>query len=180
MKAQTDIRIKYFVTIFCFMALYLFSLVAHAGEGERKGFLIGFGPRVGYEAGTLDRAFGGFEFRIGAGLSEKFLLYYEGVTDFSHKLHKDYFANDSQIKAQYFLWKNLYGNAGLGLTVGEIDTGTALHQSKLDFVTSAALGYEFRPGKRFFVAPEVGDSYRRIESRNFHSPAFGIHLGWYF
>ncbi len=180
MKSQQKLVVKYFITFSSFALLYLFSLLAHAGEGERKGFLLGFGPRVGYESGTLDRAFGGLEFRIGAGLTENILLYYEGVADFTTKANKDYFANDSQVKAQYFIWNNLYANVGAGLTVGQIDTGSAIYQSKVGFVTSAALGYEFRPGKRFFVAPEVGYSYRRIESKNFHSPALGVHLGWYF
>lgn len=180
MNAQYSLSFKKIITLISFAFLYFFSLTAQAGEGEHKGFLIGFGPRVGYEAGYLDKAFGGFEFRIGAGLNEKFLLYYEGVSDFSRKNGRDYFAYDSQAKAQYFLWENLYANAGLGFSVGEVDNGRAIYQTKTGFVASAALGYEFRPTKRFVVAPEVGYSYRRIESKNFSSPAFAVHLGWYF
>ena len=165
--------------------LFLLLLVPSLGFGDeefshRKGFLIGFGPLVGYETNDLQRWMGGGEFRIGGGITDKILLYYEGSFAMTSLHSKTFDFDDNQVKAQFFLWKNLYLNFGVGATIGETSEGKTTTETDVGFITSAGFGNEFRLKRRFFVSPEATLSYRRIEKNNYIMPGLIFHMGWYF
>ena len=88
----------------CIGLLLSVSDVAGAKElAGRKGFLIGLGPTLGGETNTIKQIAGGARFRMGGGLSEKVLLYWDSSYFFTRKNRLDYDIVQEQVKAQYFI-----------------------------------------------------------------------------
>ncbi len=167
--------VMFFVVLMMFVAT-----LAQAGEGERKGFLIGVGPHIGYEAKSFKNVTGGAEFRIGGGFNEQWLLYLEGAFSATKKYGLGLWVFDTQAKTQFFFFKDLYANLGVGFADGEVDSSIGTYSSKFGFSSSAGIGYEFRLTKLFCMSPEVQVYYRRIEGVNLIEPMLNLHLGWYF
>lgn len=172
--------------VIIFLAVFVLTgaTMAYAGEGERKGFLIGLGPHIGYEANTFKKVTGGAEFRIGGGFNEEWLLYLEGAFSMTRKSSTNLWVYDTLAKGQWFFYEDAYANLGAGFTEGEADctiAGAAVtYETKLGFVGSGGFGYEFRLADHFVMAPEIQVHYRRLESKNYIEPMFNLHMGWYF
>lgn len=147
---------------------------------QRKGFLIGLSPIFGGETNRIKRVGGGFGFRIGGGLSERVLLYYDDIAVFTKKNGASYGLYSGQAMGQFFLYDNLYTNVGVGFSFGDVSQNNITTESKIGFGTSVGLGYEFRVTKRFIIAPEATLGYHRIEKINYVTPLGRIHFGWYF
>jgi len=162
--------------------------VAQATEfAPRKGFLIGLGPTVGGETNAIKQVVGGARFRLGGGLNESLLIYWDSSYFFTRKNGLDYDVVQEQAKVQYFVYDNFYVNLGGGFSNGSVSdsstTGgviTTIEKSKFGFVIGGGAGYEFRLTKHFVMAPEVTFDYNRIHGLNYYLPAVYLHLGWYF
>ncbi len=170
------------------MVLVLNLNVAEAKEfADRKGLLIGLGPTVGGETNSIKQVVGGARFRLGGGLNEKFLLYWDSSYLTTRKDGLDYDVVQEQARAQYFFFDNFYGTLGGGFVDGSISQSstsggvtTTVSKSKFGFVVGGGAGYEFRLTKHFVMAPEVTFDYDRIKGTNYYIPAAYLHLGWYF
>lgn len=168
------------VCIVFVLAAVLLGTVASAEQAERKGFLIGLGPKVGYEMQSdIKKVSGGMELRIGGGINEKFLLYYEGTSMWTRKDGVNLYFYDTLAKAQYFVYEDLYVNAGGGWSIGRAEY-SGLAASKNGWVANGGVGYEFRLTDKFFLAPEAQFTFRRINGYNFNEPSAMVHCGWYF
>lgn len=151
-------------------------------HSSRQGlYLSGIGS-LGSELLQTKRLSVGAGMRIGGGITENFVLYVEGrggLIDQSSLRNLLLF--DAQLKGQYYFWDGLYANLGAGIATGRVQTLTLLLSSiKTGFGISGGVGYEFRVGKRFFVAPEMQVRYHYIGSTHYLSPAIGGQLGWHF
>lgn len=149
-------------------------------QKDRKGFFLGFGPYVGGEVNEIEQVAGGLEFRIGAGITDKTLIYAENNFVATNKYFLNYFAYDLQVKAQHFFYEGFYANLGAGFSVGNVSFSTISLITKAGFSASGGLGYEFRLGKRFAIGPEVAVYYRRLGGFNYVVPAGILHMNWYF
>ncbi len=199
MKKIVELR-SYFL-LCCFLFVFLFSSLGQAAAkstkgtsltknkfNDRKGFLIGVGPILGGEVNTVDQVGGGLELRVGYGFNERYLLYYEGDTFFTQKSGVSYFFEDVQAKGQAFIWKNLYGDLGLGFTIGNQKVegvnffGNNVDESttSVGFVLSFGIGYEFRLTRYFSISPEFAFNYRHVGGLNFVTPGLIVNCGWYF
>ena len=123
---------------------------------------------------------------MGAGLSEKLLLYWDSSYFYTRKNRLDYDVVQEQAKVQYFIIDNFYVDLGGGLANGSISqtsrvggVTTTVTKSKFGFVIGGSAGYEFRLTKHFVMSPEVTFDYDRIKGVNYYIPAAYLHLGWY-
>lgn len=156
---------------------------ASTERSSRQGvYLAGFGF-VGSEVLHAKRYSFSEGIRLGGGITEKFILYVEAngsLVDQQAAL-KNLLFFDGQIKGQFYLWKDLYLNLGGGVTIGRQQTAVVLlSKSKTGFGGSGGAGYEFRVGKKFFIAPEASFRYRRLGGLSYLTPEIGGQLGWHF
>ena len=179
-------------TLITLSSLTMLTATSTFAEGEkyndRQGFMIGFGLGGGglsiHDAGnSLDRgAFIG-NFRIGGGLSEKFILMGESTWAMTNKNDTDISVSGLLFSAQYFCTQNFYLRPGFGFAVGRSVTSvgsvTVTNESDVGFAMNAASGYEFRLSKSFVLAPEVDVGYAHIQGSD--NVNYGVILGltWY-
>ncbi|PIR16546.1 MAG: hypothetical protein COV46_07935 [Deltaproteobacteria bacterium CG11_big_fil_rev_8_21_14_0_20_49_13] len=175
-------------TLFIIVATVSFIPAAFAEPdvlNDRLGFMIGMGPSVGYEAKDIDEPVGGARFRVGWGFNEKFILFLDNNIFATRKNDLYYTTYNLQVRAEYFIFKNLYVNGGGGLSVGNMtqnsDTGVTdeVNEIKVGFSLGSGLGYEFRLTEHFVLAPEFTFDFDRIKSRNYLIPAGYLNLVWY-
>ena len=152
-----------FLFILCVVTLFSKSSFA-----DRKGFLLSFAPRAGYETQSLKRAYGGAALRAGWGFNDRFALYYEGQIDMTGKNGLTYYAFDSQAKGQLYLIKDLYVNGEVGVSVGRVALLHIVLDGKTGFVASTGIVYEFKVYDRFFIAPEGNYIYRKIKGNHYN------------
>jgi len=151
-------------------------------ESSRKGVylaLVGFG---GYEALETEKAALQGGLRVGGGILENLMLYLEATAGWMNQTQiTNLFLFDGQIKAQYYFWDGFYMNLGAGVSTGRVQTlWMPTSQTKTGPIISAGSGYEFRLGRKFFLAPEARIDYRRLAGKNYLVAAVGGQLGWHF
>lgn len=156
----------------------LMSFSAQA-RGERKGFMVGGNALVGGEVADLDIFAGGIGLRIGAGLSDKLLLYYEGETLIGSKYGTTAAVGTSLAKAQYFFTDHIYANAGVGLGILSFEADGE-RASKAGFGMNVGAGYEFRITERFVISPELSLTYAHVSRFDLFAPAAKAFFGVYF
>ncbi|MBI4212133.1 MAG: hypothetical protein HY540_05785 [Deltaproteobacteria bacterium] len=153
-----------------------------AMQTSRKGFYLAGAGLVGSEAIQNKKFSIGAGLRIGGGITEKVLLYVEGIGSVVDQgTLQNLLTFDGQLKTQIFLWEGLYTNFGAGVAVGRVQTATILLSSaKAGFGVSGGAGYEFRVGRKFFVAPEFQVRYQRLAGTSYLTPGIGGQIGWHF
>lgn len=131
--------------------LFLLPGKSTAFDGERHGFILGFGAGYGgAKDGYLSNSGVSTSFKIGAGLNDQLLVYYSNQVVFYSEYHaileKDAFRylGMSSIAASYFLnpiSPSFFFSGELGYGASGFNTGGSPTRSKLGFTVGA--GYEF-------------------------------------
>lgn len=177
-----DLIFRNVMVVFVVLVCVFASGIANAEESSRKGvYLSGIGF-FGGELSQTKKVSAGGGLRVGGGVTEDVAIYLEATGDLIQQSDfKNILIFDALLKGQYYLWNGLYCNAGAGVSIGRVQTLTILlSQTKTGFTANGGVGYEFRAGEKFFLAPEVRMSYRRLASINYFSTEIGGQLGWHF
>lgn len=159
------------------LAVLLSSFISLSAQarGEREGFLVGGSVFFGGDVADLDAAGGGIGLRIGAGLNERLLLYFEGDNFFTSKFDEFVDISTALAKAQYFFTDHVFGNLGIGLGFASIKNDT-----DAGFGMNLGGGYEFRITERFVISPELSFTYAHINDADLFIPAIKGYFGVYF
>lgn len=153
---------------------------------SRQGFYLSFGPQFGQETDLIDEFMYGFNLQLGWGLNEQIIAFgkFQGFayTDSSDTTFTLY---GFLAKVQYYFLQDRhnspYVNGGIGYGGFEISNSTTSYQSSNGLALELAAGYEFRTGRKFFMAPEVLLSYQANES-SLSTIVVGAscQFGWFF
>lgn len=158
------------------LALVAGSAVA-AETAPHKGVFVGGGVMTGAETGPIDRFGGGAAARVGYGVSDKVLLYYDNSYFYTRRNGTNFNFYDGQARVQYFPYGNWFLATGGGVAVGKPAAATG---TKIGYTTTTSAGYEFRPKENMGLSIESGFNYKRISGTNFYSPQILARLDWFF
>jgi hypothetical protein len=162
------------------------------GKNDRKGFFIGFGlggGGINASGSGISRTRAAFisDVKIGGGITDKILLMYNGVYDYTRIEGVNFNVYQFPIAVQIYVLKDWYIRPGFGLALTTASTsvgGFNVSTGKISYGGSFGTGYEFRFGKYFSLSPEVVYHYNRIRSdiSNGNLNAFGAQasLVWFF
>ncbi len=153
---------------------------------SRKGFFLDVAPVIGYEYNQLERFGGGLSLELGGGVNERLILMGTLQSFATSKNDVTFSVGQMLFKAQFFPIEqsDFYMTGGIGYAVAEASTsrsgGSFSASSDPGLALEGGLGYQFRTGKKFYIAPEVNINYSNIESESVVVSAVALRLGWYF
>ena len=170
---------------FLMLSVLVLSTLVQAGP-DRKGFFLGLGLGGGYMKNPVDK--GGAanaNFRIGGGISDDFLLMYEGTAFSSIEDEPRLITYASYVAAQYFIpgTNGFYIRPGVGM--GKIKAeqtafGTTVSAtSDFGLALKGSAGYELKFGL-FGLGLEGTYEFMRIEGDNINNFGGAINGTFYF
>jgi hypothetical protein len=171
--------------------------LAHGGENERKGFLLGgsvglvrpVAPDLddrGYSGGGLVGPV--LDLRIGGGFAEGVLLMFESITTIGASpppgARDRILAQHTLVSVQRFAESvdpNLYARAGAGVAWTRVRTtpGADATASAVGRPHGAGRGYEWRFGSSFTVTFELGTLFTATELAIIATPLATLGSQWY-
>lgn len=168
------------------LAIIISQSAFAADKTSRKGFFLDVAPVIGYEYNQLERFGGGLSLQLGGGVNEQLILM-GTLQSFATSINDVTFSvGQMMFKAQYFPVKqsDFYMTGGIGYAVAQASTsgsgGSFSASSNPGLTLEGGAGYQFRTGKKFYIAPEVTLNYSNIESEAVVVSAVALRLGWYF
>lgn len=148
---------------------------------SRKGFVTGFslgGGLLSLESGReVGATLAGFI--AGYGLHEYVLLLLEGTAAVGSDAEETNIEN-LLISTQLFLNSPFFVRAGLGGSIGEVESLPDAPSTSAGFATAFSTGYEFRMLRRFALSPTFRVDYSRIAGGNHVSYGGLLDFRWYF